>query len=258
MAKPIIGLTGPSQFTPDCVDMVEQMFGGEPLMLYMNDPDTIKKWVKKCNGIVLAGGVDLHPSVYDESVTNGTNFSRFDLKRDLRELQIIETATEFKKPLFGICRGHQMMGVNKGLKLCTDLSHGAVCHQPGNQIDLKDWEPTHSIDLVNPEEFAAFFNYKGTPERKLINSRMSYNAMNNLWVNSFHHQGLHYTGSKKNPDPIADVKVHGISYVGLQECKYIIELMSGDGWLSCQWHPEHDWKVNTASQTVLAKFKSML
>ena len=87
---------------------------------------------------------------------------------------------------------------------------------------------------------------------------MGFNSLSHLWVNSFHHQGILYTGTRKNPDTIDGVTVHGISFVGMTECKYIVEVMSGKKWISVQWHPEHDWQTNTASRAVLNKFKTMI
>ena len=126
MPQRLIGLTGPSGFTPECIDMLEEFYEADFMMLYHNNADNLIRWVDRCDGICLAGGVDIHPMVYDDSIRNRQGFSKFDLKRDLREIKIIDRCMETKKPLLGICRGHQLIGVTRG------FSHPG----PGRQFRL--------------------------------------------------------------------------------------------------------------------------
>lgn len=256
MSKRLIGLSGPSSFTDHCIGMIEEFYNADLVLLYHNNQENLKRWVDRCDGIILAGGVDIHPSVYDHSIWNGQGFSKFDLKRDERELQILEWCNESKKPYFGICRGHQLIGISLGFFLLPDLSHSSVAHQASKQgISLEDTEPLHSIKISQPEKFKAEFNWQEPEERKLINRIMRHDYTESLFVNSFHHQGLAYLGARKVPE---GVKVHGTARVDLHSVKEIVELMSGEHWVACQFHPEYDWRVNSASRCVLKYFDKLM
>lgn len=255
----MIGLTGPSSFTSECCKMIEQFFGANFVMLYHDSDDNLAYWLNKVDGVIFAGGVDIHPSVYNHSIWSGSGFSRFDLDRDERELKVLEACKTRRLPYLGICRGHQLIGMSEGMTLIPDLSGSAVCHQAGKQgITLEQHEPLHTVEV--PDEMQEkFFNVFGSdpaPERKAISKLMGWDARLPLFVNSYHHQGILFGGKKGTP---AGVEVYGISRIDLSKnLKYIAELMGGEQWVSCQWHPEYDWKVNSASRLVLNRFKNML
>jgi gamma-glutamyl-gamma-aminobutyrate hydrolase PuuD len=231
-------------------------------MLYQNSDDTLLRWVDRCDGIILAGGVDIHPSVYDNSIWNNQGFSKFDLKRDIRELKVIKRCQETGKPLFGICRGHQLIGITYGFFLIPDLSGSVICHQPQRQqITLEKHEPMHKLELTDPDEYFSLFSGRNPAERRELHKIMGFKQNTHLWTNSFHHQGLAFPASKKRwPSRAEDVKVYAIGLVGLSGIKVdnIIELMGGETWVSAQFHPEYDWKVNSASRAVLERFQMLL
>ena len=262
MSKRLIGLTGPSAFTQECVDMMEEFFKADFVMLYHNDENSLMDWVDRCDGICLAGGVDIHPSVYDHSIWNNNNYTKFDLKRDERELKIIDRCKKTKKPMLCICRGHQLLGVSYGFFLIPDLAGSSVCHQPQRQqISLERNEPVHAVTLTNPEAYFRVFSGRNPTERLPFKRLMGHDQNAKLWTNSFHHQGLAYPSSKKTwPDDAKDIQVYGTARVDLTHMKIerIIELMGTDTWVSCQWHPEFDWQVNSASRAVLERFKIIL
>jgi gamma-glutamyl-gamma-aminobutyrate hydrolase PuuD len=260
--KKLIGLTGPSAFTQNCIDMLEEYYEADFVMLYHNDDSTLERWTKQCDGICLAGGVDIHPTIYDHSIWNNQGFSKFDLKRDIREIKIIEWCQKSGKPLLGICRGHQLIGVKYGFFLIPDLSSSMICHQPQRQqISLEQNEPMHSVSIMDPEEYFNVFPGRDPKERVSFSRVMGFDQNTKLWVNSFHHQGLAFPSKKgEMPKGTQDVTVYGTARVDLQTVKIskIIELMGGDTWVSCQWHPEFDYKMNTASRAVLERFKTLL
>ena len=247
----IIGCTGESAFQREVIEMIEEAFNGNPMKLCQNRSQDLDYWLPLCSAVILAGGADLHPRTYGASILNDNNFSKFDAQRDRREVYIIRYCLANKIPLLGICRGHQILGAYFGLPFCTDLAKSEVCHQPHKQsITVSEHEPMHTVHLLPEadESFAVQDEVRDLCEGK----QGEVILRRDLWVNSFHHQGLIYKPGIKTPG----VTVLGFSE-GLKD-QSIIEMMCGEGWLSVQWHPEFDWRVNAASRMVLSKFSKSL
>lgn len=256
----LIGLTGPSAFSQDCMNVVEEFYEANFVLLYQGRDANVSYWLDQVDGVILAGGIDIHPSVYSESVWSNHNLSKFDIRRDCREFQIIDHCRQKGKPMLGICRGHQLLGLSHGLGFVMDISGSAICHQPrGQNIQYDPKEPMHSVRVANPDILYGeeWRMPTDAEERKVVRNVLGHKDNNKLWVNSFHHQAVAYNPKRdyKNDDGI---NILGIGRVDMQCCKEIIELMEGPNWIGVQWHPEYDWKENTASRVVLDRFKRMV
>lgn len=264
MSKYLLGLTGPSSFTEECTQTIEEYFDSDFVLLYHDDTQRLHDWVEKCDGVIFGGGADIHPSVYNQNVWSGQNLSRFALRRDEREMKIHEICEQLGKPYFGICRGHQLIGLLKGMSMVPDLTSSPICHNPNSQkISLDVGEPLHAVEIYDAmrEEVKELFPMGEVEERATINRIMGWDKNEKMFVNSFHHQGVWYGGTPKDTQRSVPegVKVYGYARVNLsKEVKNIVELMGGENWVSCQWHPESDWKINSASRAVLHRFKTLL
>lgn len=73
-----------------------------------------------CDGLLLSGGVDLDPRYYGEEILNDTVNIR--PERDAFELALFRAFYQKGKPIFGICRGCQLINVALGGTLYQDLA----------------------------------------------------------------------------------------------------------------------------------------
>ncbi len=261
MSRPLIGITGPSTFSSYMWEMTEKLLGFNYVLLHHDQAENLNHWANNINGIIFAGGKDIHPVVYNNSVTVNNSLSNFDYARDLREIKLLTACLEKKIPILGVCRGHQLMGLYQGMRLLPDISGSYVAHNPSKaNINLAKEEPTHSMSLINCEEYYA--EYKPQEDVNLQTMKLIRKKKDNkkeiVFVNSFHHQAILL---EKNPPP--DVKIIGVSElsglkIGNDDNIKNVEFMSGERWISVQWHPEYDWDSNVHSAAVLNKFKQMV
>lgn len=195
----------------DYVTGVEQA-GGIPLVLppLAGDPrGAAKAMVRGLDGLLLSGGTDLHPDTYGEEPHPA--LAETIPERDAFETEIFSLALELGLPVFGICRGMQIMNVVLGGTLYQDLpSQYGVSEADHRQTDPK-WVPRHGVEVAPDSCMAEFV---GT---------------NYMKVNSYHHQAI------KSLAP-------GLKVVGRSEDGVIEALESRDfpeRWLlGVQWHAE--------------------
>jgi putative glutamine amidotransferase len=188
-----------------------------------------RKWkqeLKKCHGIILSGGADIHPKRYGKS--DYVELCQLEEKRDEQEWRLLTLAKEDSIPIFGICRGMQFINVFFGGTLCPDfLTHcarqddSAQMHRDSNQkVDVY-----HSI-YINTES--------------LLNALLQKETM---IVNSWHHQSIELLAESFLVSSIADD--------GTIES---IE-STNQNWpiIGVQWHPERMNK-NDESNTLLMRY----
>ncbi|MFN7724209.1 MAG: gamma-glutamyl-gamma-aminobutyrate hydrolase family protein [Rubrivivax sp.] len=163
------------------------------------------------DGLVLQGGNDVAPESYGQ-VAQQPEWAG-DRVRDLYEMALIDAFVQAGKPVFGICRGHQLLNVHFGGTLVQDIP----THRPEalDHRDLALYERhLHPVDLQAGSRLAAL-----------------YPGLSRAAVNSIHHQAIDrlapdFDVEARCPDDgtIEAVRWRGPSFVA-----------------GVQWHPEfHD------------------
>lgn len=174
---------------------------------YFLSNDSQTYYLSKASGIVIGGGEDIHPNLYGKPEAIEI-CGKIDNYRDSIELVLIAKAREKKIPLFGICRGLQIINVQYGGTLISDIpseKQTKINHsQPG--IDSVHW-------ILASKETGMM---KNIGESKLM-------------VNSSHHQCIN-----KLAKPL---KAIAYSEDGIVEAIETKETKSGFV-CAIQWHPE--------------------
>ena len=134
--KPIIGVTplwdGEREsiwMLPGYVDAIREC-GGVPIIFPLKaNEDDLRQLCELCDGFLLTGGDDVDPSLYGASKSEKCGSSCAD--RDYMERVVFDYAVTHDLPLFGICRGIQIINAFCGGTLYQDLptEHGGVSHQ---------------------------------------------------------------------------------------------------------------------------------
>lgn len=261
MPAKIIGLTGPSAFTHDCINMIEECLKANLVMLNQNRIENVQVWLDRCDGVIIGGGIDMHPSLYGQGIQAGMSLTKFDYQRDQKELLIIDYCFQVAKPMMGICRGHQLLGVYKGFgnDFIMDLD-GKYVHQPTKyNMQISKEEPIHQIDILDPK----ILNVDEPKERETFRKTIhETNESPKAWVNSWHHQGIRFWKKRMEDYAKNKLKVVATAPTGMQDHSHVIEMMVGTGdqnfWLSTQWHPEADYACNTASLKAIEIFDGIM
>lgn len=89
--------------------------GGEPKADYCPRPDLT------CAGLLLCGGGDIDSSLYGQE-SRGSQAP--DRARDRAELELFRAFFEAGRPIFGVCRGMQLINVALGGDMVQDLPAG--------------------------------------------------------------------------------------------------------------------------------------
>ena len=133
--KPIIAITpeaitlrsrmdGRGSFCGVSYSEAIELAGGVPLVVPLTrDPRVLDHFLKTCDGWLLTGGGDVAAKFYAPrmSVSLRKKISGADEVRDGMEIYVLRKLLERDRPVFGICRGIQVMNVAFGGTLIPHL-----------------------------------------------------------------------------------------------------------------------------------------
>ena len=222
---PIIGITATLKEDVDTVaerplgrfvradlDYVEGVAGagGAPVVLPpVGEESAAEALIHSLDGLLLSGGSDLDPSYYGEKPVSELGVTL--PERDAFEMALVGLALRRGMPVFGICRGMQVLNVALGGTLYQDLPSQWEQDPLKHRQDTPKWQPTHEVRVSEGSYIAEVMGRESVK------------------VNSYHHQGIR--------DLAEGLVVTGRSSDGVIEAVEAEDL--SERWLlGVQWHAE--------------------
>lgn len=153
-------------------------------------------------GLVVLGGADIDPACYDQELA-ADNLYYVDPAADRFEIELVREAVTRRIPVFGICRGSQILNVALGGTLIQDLGTGLHNHE----ITGNPWTD-HEVVIESRSEL-----------REIL-------AADALTVRTGHHQAVDVLG--------AGLRAAAHATDGVIEAVEHTESWA----IGVQWHPE--------------------
>ncbi len=234
MKYPLIGITTSlamqegTYFSKTSYAACISQAGGIPVLLPSDESVGREgNYVKRLDGILFAGGGDMHPHFWGEEPLDGFEMGMILPQRDSFEIRLCQMAEERRLPMLGICRGIQIMAAASGGSIYQDIDTMLKrAPRVRHMQKAPDWCETHMVQLVTDTKLAAIYHAQ------------------EIMVNSFHHQSV-----KKVPESFrvsaksADGVIEGIESVELPFC------------VGVQWHPE---RTAQRDQKTMVLFKTFV
>ncbi|MDP3305594.1 MAG: gamma-glutamyl-gamma-aminobutyrate hydrolase family protein [Erysipelotrichaceae bacterium] len=204
MNKPIIAITARVtqqrySVNQDYVDALKNA-GAVCLLVLPQSKEELSTLLSSVSGICIPGGMDVDPKLYHQS---NLGSDPIESEIDQLDLDVIAIAKEKGIPLFGICRGLQIINVAMGGTLIQDLTSVDIDHTLSSKNKIRN--RGHNVSINRENFLYELFGHS-------------------IEVNTYHHQAI---------DRLADgLTVSAVSTDG------VIEAIESKNLFAVQWHPE--------------------
>ncbi|MBR6794224.1 MAG: gamma-glutamyl-gamma-aminobutyrate hydrolase family protein [Clostridia bacterium] len=173
------------------VDGVEKAGGIAELRLYPEaEPE-------KYDGLLLCGGMDIHPSRYGEEVNGSVNMEE---ARDVAEFALADAFIKAGKPIFGICRGFQLLNIYFGGSLIQHIDTADRHRDPDKEaVHLVTAEDGFYADTYGKEFSVNSYHHQAV--KKLGNGlKVTLTSKEDGIIEGFDHESLPIFGVQFHPE----------------------------------------------------------
>ncbi|MFH1295732.1 MAG: gamma-glutamyl-gamma-aminobutyrate hydrolase family protein [Bacteroidota bacterium] len=193
--------------------------------LYPLPVDSALSQLEHCSGLLLTGGEDVFPGIYAEA-GDTARCGEINFYRDTLEINLILHALKLKMPIFGVCRGEQILNVVFGGELFIDIPQDF------------DTSVRHRC-----EDYLHCFHMVYVAPSSLLHSLC---GCDSALVTTNHHQAVRVLAP--------DLQANAFSADGLIEGIELAEKNGQPFFLGVQWHPERMEEENSLSGPLAGAF----
>lgn len=203
-----------------------EVAGAAPILIpQLEDPEALRRIYEMLDGILLTGGVDIHPKFYGQEPHPALDPS--DVGLDRTETTMLPWAFEDDLPILGICRGEQVLNVAMGGTLIQDIYtqyDTDIDHRESFKRKIRDYL-AHDIEITR-------------------NSRLrDITGEERVGVNTAHHQAI----DKVAPGLVATAWAPDgiVEAIESPESRYVVAV---------QCHPEILWRNHAWAEKLFQSF----
>lgn len=183
--------------------------GGVPVLIPATDDiDVLREIIERIDGLLLSGGSDIDGSYFGEPTLE--RLTDVNHERDTYDFLLLKIASDRQLPIFGICRGMQVINVAFGGRIWQDIPTQYPADFSNHSILSDKEKAVHTVQIEKDSVLSEIF------------------GLDEIGVNSRHHQSLKEIAS--------EFRVTAKATDGIVEA---IEAFPQRRILGVQWHPEN-------------------
>jgi putative glutamine amidotransferase len=191
--------------------------GGIPIIIPPMKQKDMIAMLRQCDGVMLIGGPDYHPSNYGEEALPDPILSLLDKEREEFDFRFIKHVIKRTKlPVLGICGGLQLINIYFGGTLVQDLETTFPGRGEEHRSEIKQPHAEHPVHLLWTGKMRHIYG------KSILPSTVS-----------SHHQCIKIIGK--------DLNFEGFAPDGTPEA---LSHFSRPYLFAVQWHPEQDYQAN--------------
>ena len=198
------------------IEAIESL-GAEAVAEYLPPVDT------SYDGLLLCGGNDIDPKRYGEEINGAVNI---DYERDEAEFALLKAYVEAGKPVFGICRGYQLMNAFFGGTLYQHLPETDKHRSADSKYDL-----AHEVKAIPGSVLANLYGESFTVNTshhqavKVLGDGLRATAFwNDRYIEAFEHSSLPILGVQWHPERMCFACEREDTVSGADILKYFVDL----------------------------------
>lgn len=181
--------------------------------------------VSPYDGLILPGGADIDPALFGEENWGSRKMER---ERDLRQLELLDYFVKAKRPVLGVCKGHQLLNIYFGGTICQHIPEFAR-HQwtDRDQAHESRCEPGCFLESLYGLEFpvnSAHHQAVVTPARGFRAVQWAEDGVLEAMV----HETLPLFGLQWHPERMCGAHARPDTVDGLPVFDFFLKLITGE------------------------------
>lgn len=173
------------------------------------------------DGLILCGGSDMDPAYFGQAEKGAVNIDR---ERDQCEIALAKAFIAAKKPILGICRGHQLLNVLLGGTLHQHIPTAEAHRTPGDAVHCVVSVGEGVLSRMYGRQFSVNSHHHQAVDRLGEGLRITQLCPEDGTVEAFEHESLPILGVQWHPERMCLTQTRPDTVNGLAVFRHFTDL----------------------------------